>query len=184
MVVNTKGVTGGALIGAMFYDQIYKEIDSALVREFDEKDEEEMLIGLANLSGYYHSNQLCPEINLAMELNVRKLCEGYKNKIKNSVDSIKDVLEKSVENSANLVLNGYPRLIKEVKDLMSDKISSNQLETKKLLETFIEAQRSFININHPHFKEARMHLSELNFIKKQPLFLQDKNPFFDIFKST
>jgi hypothetical protein len=122
------------------------------------KDEEEMLIGLANLSGYYHTNRLLPDVDHAMEMAVGKLTEGYIKKIRKSVDLIKDVLEKSVENSANLVLNGYPRLINEVKNLMSYKISSNQLETKQLLVTFIEAQRSFMNYNHPHFKEAKMHL--------------------------
>ena len=153
MDVSGKGITGGAEIGALFYDEIAKEINSA-IRDFDEK---EMLVVLANLSGFRHQNRLFPD-DLAMEKAVRDLTEEYKTHLRNSVDMIKDIVEKTVEKSANLILDGYPGLITAVLDLMNDKISRNQDETKKLVESFIEAHRAFINYNHPHFIEARMNL--------------------------
>ena len=73
MDVSLKGVTGGAEIAAMFYEEIAKEINSA-IRSFDEK---EMLIALANLSGFRHQNRLFPD-DLAMEIVVRNLTEDYK----------------------------------------------------------------------------------------------------------
>ena len=70
----------------MFYDEIAKEINSA-IRDFNEK---EMLIVLANLSGFRHQNRLFPD-DLAMEKAVRDLTEEYKPHLRNSVDMIKDI---------------------------------------------------------------------------------------------
>ena len=162
--VSGEGVSGGTAIGHMFYDKIYSMVKKLSEIEYDEK---KMLIISANLSGYRHQNRLYPD-DLAMERAIRDLTDEYKECLKNCVDMIKEIVEQTVDKSACSVLNGYPHLIKAVMDQMNSKISGNQDETKKLIMSFIEAHKSFMNYNHPHFIAAKNGLTPKRTITSKP----------------
>ena len=138
-------VPGGALIiKAFFYD--FKTFYN---KSFSNADTLERKIGLAisQIRGC-HTTLSLPE--QAFDKIIKILVSKYMIPLQSCVTHIRHILENIVEDSLTSLAK-YPDLKKKVLSLVMAELNKNERKTISTLHEHIEAQKAFMNTNHPDF---------------------------------
>ena len=145
-LIDVSEVSGGALINRAFFhdfNSIYNEAFTG-----GENIDRQISLTIANLHGLRNAIFIPEE---AFGKISRILLDEYKPSVKSCVGHIRKLLDAVFEDSLT-VLAKYPGLREEVMRLVNTELSKNESLTNLQLQTHIEAQKSFMNTNHPDFQ--------------------------------
>ena len=145
--VSKVDLNAGATLNKAISDQV-KSLQKTMSLTSDEK---RIAFVLANLAGYranWYPSQL------ALDITVNDIIEEYRVPIKISIEIIKKLICHHVEDMCKDVLDTYPKLHKEVLYVINSNINKFEEDTKNHLMTHIDAQQSFMNLEHEEFIRA------------------------------
>ena len=147
--INVSEVSGGALINRAFYHDFNTIYNDAF--SIGENIDRQIGLAISNLHGL-RTALFIPEE--AFGKICRVLLDKYKPSVSSCVGHIRKILDDIFEDSL-AVLAKYPNLREEVMRLITTELSKNESQTSLQLQTHIEAQKSFMNTNHPDFQSVR-----------------------------
>lgn len=151
--VDSTEMSAGSQINACLYGQVHQLISSAVC----EPDNDKLSMIIGNLSGL--DCMVFPD-QYAFRITVNKLIDNYADPILASVQAIKGILDKAIDQCIGQYLGHFIQFKELVNAKITAKTRQFEDETIEHLKTFLDVQKSFMNLKHPEFQLNLAFMSE------------------------
>ena len=146
--VLTKDIKGGFRIRKCFYEEFDQFFNNGLDFTMDTLEREIGLV-ISNLNGV---NNALFVPHKAFELIVKMLLKQYEVPVENCVHKVGELMEEILTDSIQ-TFDKFPNLRLELLKLVGKEIDENEKIVTEQLLLYINAQKSFLNTQHPSMKD-------------------------------
>ncbi|CAL8074449.1 unnamed protein product [Calicophoron daubneyi] len=143
--IDTKMLSGGALINRIFYERFPYEM--AMIQTDEEELRKEISYAIRNIHGI-RTGLFTPD--LAFETIVRRQIEKMKVPSLKCADLVVAQLTEVVHNCTSRMEN-FPRLREETERIVSQWIREREVRAKEQIILLVDIQLSYMNTNHEDF---------------------------------